>query len=214
MRALLSRFTLRLSAAADRAGLMVPANGGVAAVEFAMVLPVMVLMYLGMTEMTFGVNTDRKITLLSRTLADLTGRATSVNSTEMDTIFAASTSVMSPYRSDQAKMVVSSIVVKDTGQKDGQNKPILKGTVCWSTARGPGAVALAKGSTVTVPEGFQTADSSYVRADVTMAYAPVFGSEILKMISGTSAINLSEETPWPVRNVKEVVWQGTTPCLT
>jgi hypothetical protein len=47
-----------------------------------------------------------------------------------------------------------------------------------------------------------------------MAYAPVFGSEILKMISGTSAINLSEETPWPVRNVKEVAWQGTTPCLT
>lgn len=179
-----------------------------------MVLPVMVLMYLGMTEMTFGVNTDRKITLLSRTLADLTGRATSVSSTEMDTIFAAATSVMSPYRSDQAKMVVSSIVVKDTGQKDAQSKPILKGTVCWSTARGPGAVALAKGSTVTVPEGFQTADSSYVRADVTMAYAPVFGSEILKMISGTSAINLSEETPWPVRNVKEVAWQGTTPCLT
>ena len=214
MRALLSRFTLRLSAAADRAGLMVAANGGVAAVEFAMVLPVMVLMYLGMTEMTFGVNTDRKITLLSRTLADLTGRATSVSSTEMDTIFAAATSVMSPYRSDQAKMVVSSIVVKDTGQKDAQSKPILKGTVCWSTARGPGAVALAKGSTVTVPEGFQTADSSYVRADVTMAYAPVFGSEILKMISGTSAINLSEETPWPVRNVKEVAWQGTTPCLT
>lgn len=214
MRALLSRLTLRLSAAADRAGLMVAANGGVAAVEFAMVLPVMVLMYLGMTEMTFGVNTDRKITLLSRTLADLTGRATSVSSTEMDTIFAAATSVMSPYRSDQAKMVVSSIVVKDTGQKDAQSKPILKGTVCWSTARGPGAVALAKGSTVTVPEGFQTADSSYVRADVTMAYAPVFGSEILKMISGTSAINLSEETPWPVRNVKEVAWQGTTPCLT
>ena len=214
MRALLSPFTLRLSAAADRAGLMVAANGGVAAVEFAMVLPVMVLMYLGMTEMTFGVNTDRKITLLSRTLADLTGRATSVSSTEMDTIFAAATSVMSPYRSDQAKMVVSSIVVKDTSQKDAESKPILKGTVCWSTARGPGAVALAKGSTVTVPEGFQTADSSYVRADVTMAYAPVFGSEILKMISGTSAINLSEETPWPVRNVKEVAWQGTTPCLT
>src|SRR5918994_825237 len=206
MHAALSRMTSRLAAATRRAELLLAAEGGMAAVEFA-------LMYLGMTEMTFGVNTDRKITLLSRTLADLTGRATSVSSTEMDTIFAAATSVMSPYRSDQAKMVVSSIVVKDTGQKDAQSKPILKGTVCWSTARGPGAVALAKGSTVTVPEGFQTADSSYVRADVTMAYAPVFGSEILKMISGTSAINLSEETPWPVRNVKEVAWQGTTPCL-
>jgi Flp pilus assembly protein TadG len=187
-------------------------TGGVAAVEFAMVLPVMVLTYLGMTEMTFGVNTDRKITMLSRTLADLTGRATSVNKAEMDIIFAASTSVMAPYRSDQAKMVVSSIVVKE--EKDADNKPVFKGTVCWSEARGPGAVALAKGSAVTVPEGFQTPNSSYVRADVTMAYGPGFGSEILKMVSGTTSITMSEQTPWPVRNVKEVVWQGTTPCLT
>lgn len=186
---------------------------GVAAVEFAMVLPVMVLMYLGMSELTFGVNTDRKITLLSRTLADLAGRATSMSSSEMDTIFAAAMSVMAPYKSDQAKMVVSSIVVKDTGQKDAQNKPVLKGTVCWSSARGPGATALAKGSPVPIPEGFQNADSSFIQADVAMPYGPVFGAEILKMVSGQSSIVLSEQTPWPVRNVKEVVWQGTTPCL-
>lgn len=196
-----------------RARALAGSKAGVAAVEFAMVLPVMVLMYLGMTELTFGVNTDRRITLLSRTLADLAGRATSMSSAEMDTIFAAAMSVMSPYKSDQAKMVVSSIVVKDTGQKDAQNKPILKGTVCWSSARGPGASALAKGSPMAIPEGFQTADSSFILADVSMAYGPVFGAEILKTVSGRSSITLVEQTPWPVRNVKEVVWQGTTPCL-
>jgi Flp pilus assembly protein TadG len=213
MRALFSRLIAPLAGAASRLELMLAANGGVAAVEFAMVLPVMALMYLGMTEMTFAVNTDRKITLLSRTLADLTGRATSVSSTEMDTIFAASVSVMAPYRSDKAKMVVSSIVVKDTGQKDPNTKsPILKGTVCWSEARG-GATALPKGSTVTVPEGFQTADSSYVRADVVMDYSPLFGPEILKWITGKSLITLDEQTPWPVRNVKEVILQGNGACL-
>ena len=203
-----------IAAAGRKAAALHAASGGVAAVEFAMVLPVMVLMYLGMTEMTFGVNTDRKVTLLSRTLADLTGRATSVNSSDMDTIFAASVSVMAPYKSHQTKMIVSSIVVKDTGAKDAENKPILQGTVCWSTARGPGAVALAKGTTVAVPDGFQTANSTYIRADVSMPYQPVFGAAILQSVSGKSAISLSEETPWPVRNVKEVVWQGTTPCLT
>jgi hypothetical protein len=47
-----------------------------------------------------------------------------------------------------------------------------------------------------------------------MAYSPVFGTAVLQMVSGRSAITLAEETPWPVRNVKEVVWQGTAPCLT
>jgi Flp pilus assembly protein TadG len=213
MRAAFRRFTAGLPAIRQLQATL-DADAGVAAVEFAMVLPVMVLMYLGMTEMTFGVNTDRKVTLLSRTLADLTGRATTVSSGDMDTIFAASVSVMAPYKSDQAKMVVSSIVVKDTGTKDTAGKPILKGTVCWSTARGSGAAALAKGTVVTVPDGFQTADSTYIRAEVSMPYQPVFGTAILQTVSGKSAITLSEETPWPVRNVKEVVWQGTTPCLT
>jgi Flp pilus assembly protein TadG len=196
-----------------RAEAFLESRQGVAAVEFAMVLPVMVLMYLGMTELTFAVNTDRKITLLSRTLADLTGRATSVNSSEMDSIFGAAISVMAPHKGDNVKMVVSSIVVKDTGQvSNGQ--PVLKGTVCWSAARGPGnPPGLPKGTVVSVPEGFQNADSSYIRADVDIDYSPVFGASILQWVSGASQLPLSEQTPWPVRNVKEVVWQGTTPCL-
>jgi Flp pilus assembly protein TadG len=177
------------------------ATQGVAAVEFALVLPVMITIYLGMSEMTFYVNTDRKFAMLSRTLADLTGRAPSVNSTEMDTIFSAATSVMAPYRSDQAKMVISSIVVKETGQKDAGGKPILEGTVCWSAAKGPGATALAKGTKVTIPEGFATANSSFVRAN------------ILQKVTGSSSITLTEQTPWPVRNVKEIVWSGSPACL-
>src|SRR3954447_5735127 len=186
---------------------------GVAAVEFAIVLPVMVLMYLGMSELTFGISTDRKITLLSRTLADLTGRATTVDSSAMDTIFAASTSVMAPYNSALAKMVVSSIVVTDTGTKDAGGNPIVQGTVCWSSAKGSGAVALTKGTKVTVPDGFRTANSSYIRADVAMPYTPVFGTGILQMVTNRSSITLTDQTPWPVRNVKEVVWTGTSACL-
>jgi Flp pilus assembly protein TadG len=196
-----------------RAEAFLASTRGVAAVEFAMVLPVMVLMYLGMTELTFAVNTDRKITLLSRTLADLTGRATSVNTSEMDAIFGASLAVMAPYNGDAVKMVVSSIVVKDTGQVSG-GQPVLKGTVCWSVAKGPGnPPGLAKGTVVPIPDGFQTADSSFIRADVTLDYAPIFGSSVMQWTTGASQLPLSEQTPWPVRNVKEVVWQGTTPCL-
>jgi Flp pilus assembly protein TadG len=189
------------------------ASQGVAAVEFAIVLPVMLMMYLGMTELTFGINTDRKITLLARTLADLTGRATTVSSSDMDTIFAASTSVMAPYNSALAQMVVSSIVVTDTGTKDAGGNPIVQGTVCWSSAKGSGAVALTKGTKVTVPDGFRTANSSYIQADVAMPYTPVFGTSVLQMVTGKTSMTLTDQTPWPVRNVKEVIWTGTAACL-
>jgi len=171
------------------------------------------MMYLGMTELTFGINTDRKITLLARTLADLTGRATTVSSSDMDTIFAASTSVMAPYNSALAQMVVSSIVVTDTGTKDAGGNPIVQGTVCWSSAKGSGAVALTKGTKVTVPDGFRTANSSYIQADVAMPYTPVFGTSVLQMVTGKTSMTLTDQTPWPVRNVKEVIWTGTAACL-
>jgi Flp pilus assembly protein TadG len=183
------------------------ATAGVAAVEFAMVLPVMVLLYLGTTELTFAVNTDRKLTLLSRTLADLTARVATLTSSQIDDVFGAALAVMAPYNTGSAKMVITSIAV--TAKSGGG----VEGKVCWSKAKGTGAVALAKNTIVPVPEGFQTANTSFIRADVTMPYAPVFGSGILNLVTSSPTLGLSESTPWPVRNVKEVVMDS-APCLT
>lgn len=184
---------------------------GVAAVEFALVLPFMTLAYLGMSEISSAVNTDRKLTRVSRTLADLTGRARVMNTQDMATIFGAAASVMAPYRSDQARMVISSIVVLPTGAMDQNNKPALEGTVCWSSASGPNPAPLPKGTKVAIPEGFRTANSSFIRADVEMAYIPILGSAIYKSVTGKDGLTLDERTPWPVRNANEVVW--TTRCL-
>ena len=168
---------------------------GVAAVEFAMVLPLMVLMLLGMTEVTFGVNMSRKLTLLSRSLADLTGRAQSMTSSDMTTIFGASTSIMQPYDSSKVKMVISSVVVTIVS-----SKPV--GTVDWSCAQGTGAVKRSKGTTYAVPAGFES-NSSFVVAEASLPYTPIFGYTL------TGVINMSEITPWPVRNVAQVTWSGT-----
>ena len=186
---------------------------GIAAIEFAMVLPLMVLMYLGTTELTFAVNTDRKLTFLSRTLADLTGRTPNLSPTELSAIFNASLAVLAPYKADDVKMVVSSIVVVNTGQLSG-GKPVLEGRVCWSEARGPGATALGKGTTLPVPAGFGTPNTSFVRADVELPYRAMFGAAIFKTIMRADTINMTEKTSWPVRNAPEVVYQGVAPCLT
>jgi Flp pilus assembly protein TadG len=55
-------------------------ESGVSAVEFAMLLPVMLTLYLGAVEVGQAVAIDRKVTLTSRTLADLASQVSSLSS--------------------------------------------------------------------------------------------------------------------------------------
>jgi Flp pilus assembly protein TadG len=190
-------FTLALKTSARelrlRIGDLLASTQGMATVELAMCLPAMLLMYLGMTEATVGVNIDRKLTLLSRSLADLTARASTVNSTDIGNILSAASSVMAPYPTSDLTMVVSSIAVTGSGSD-------LVGKVCWSEAQQGSARAL--GSTFAIPDGFKTAGTSFIVAEAKVPYKPVFGYAF------TGTITLGQTTPWPVRNVAEVPYSG------
>lgn len=207
----------RFAAAAD----------GIAAVEFAMILPLLMVLYLGMNEVTNAVNTDHRVTLLARTLADLTGQQTKVTTTTaaagetaMNTIFGAAFAVMAPYKVDDPTRPVSMTVSSVAVPTPTSGTP-TQGTVCWSEKRtvANGALqtgtGLTKGSTVAIPVGFQQAGTSYVRADVTLAYKPIFGSSLLRWITGdgTSGITFVQQMPWPVRNAKEVTMAGIANCV-
>jgi Flp pilus assembly protein TadG len=68
----------------------------ISAVEFAMLLPLMVTLYLGVIEVSQGVGIDRKVTLTTRTMADLASRVTSINNADMSNLLGASAAVMAP----------------------------------------------------------------------------------------------------------------------
>ena len=51
---------------------------GVSAVEFAMLLPLMITLYLGVVEISQAVGIDRKVTLTTRTVADLASQVKSI----------------------------------------------------------------------------------------------------------------------------------------
>ena len=70
---------------------------GVSAVEFAMLLPLMVTLYLGSVEISQGVGIDRKVTLASRTVADLASQVSTIAGSDMTNILNASASVIAPY---------------------------------------------------------------------------------------------------------------------
>lgn len=74
-------------------------RSGVAAIEFAMILPIMLVAFFGTVEVCAAVAIDRKVTLIARTLSDLTSQAAaSVDSTYLQNVFTASISIITPIR--------------------------------------------------------------------------------------------------------------------
>lgn len=192
-------------------------RGGVAAVEFALLLPVMMVMYLGVVEVSRAVTNNRKVVQLARTLADLTARG-NVTTASLDDIIAAKTAVLSPFDASGARIVISSIGVYGSGTN-------VVGKVCSSKASGNDSsnnsiAALVTNTVVDVPPGYQTPGLRYIRADVEMDYTPLLGANILNWVTNRSSISFSEKAPWPVRsgsnynnpNYQEIVMPGGQPC--
>lgn len=182
VRAAFRLVALRFNGAASR--LFTDARG-VAAVEFAAVLPVMLAMYLGTVEVSQGVSIDRKVTLLSRALSDLTAQSTEIDETEKNNIFAAASSVIAPYSSSQIGMTLTSVVF------DSADPPVAK--VGWTERLGPSSytVTRARCSTLPstiVPNGIRLANTSVIMAEIKMPYQPTIGYVL------TGTITLSETT--------------------
>src|SRR5215831_6675875 len=136
---------------------------GISAVEFAMILPLMVTMYLGVVEVSRGVAIDRKVTLTTRTMGDLASRVTSINNTDMSSLLNAAAAVVSPYDVNQVKVVLSAVNIDATG--------VAK--VAWSdTLHGS---ARAVGSTVTVPPALNVPNVQLIWSEVSYDYSPTFG---------------------------------------
>ena len=55
---------------------------GVSAVEFALVLPLMLTLYLGGAELAQAISASRKVTLVSRTVADLAAQSLQPSATQ------------------------------------------------------------------------------------------------------------------------------------
>lgn len=171
-----------------------------ATVEFAVILPVLLAIWAGMTELAHAIDEWRKLTLLARTVADLTGQGDATNpisTTLMNDIIASATTVMRPFDTSKVKIVVSAMGV---GLKNATVIP----TVCSSIANA-NAVARATGpaSDLTVPPGYQTAGMRYVLAEVSIGYTPMIGSALVKLAQGVSnTITFSSNVPWPTRGGK------------
>lgn len=210
--------TFKLSRLADD-------NRGIAAVEFALVLPLMLMIYLGLVQLSRGMRAAQKLDLVAHTLADLTAQKldcpagtspgtcatgqAGLNETDISSIFAAANTIMAPLPTTNLQMTISEVNIVSTGPSSWQAQ------VVWSVARNSGTRrtcgALSPGNSQ--PVSRTTIPTSYVQptggvnpttgpiivADVIYPYNPGVHFEFLKW-SSPPTWQMQRTSYSPVRN--------------
>jgi Flp pilus assembly protein TadG len=84
---------------------------GVAAIEFAMLVPIMLVLFFGTVEFSTGVAVNRKVTLMARTFSDLVSQNISVTTTQLAGYFAADSAIMTPYDATPTQAVIAELYI-------------------------------------------------------------------------------------------------------
>jgi Flp pilus assembly protein TadG len=156
-------------------------TSGLAAVEFAMILPIMLVLFFGTVEMSSGVAVYRKVTLMAHTLSDLTSQSQEVQSTtDLPNFFAASTGVMAPYSAAPISQTITEIWVNPSGQARVQ----------WSY----GSAQLTPGTPFpNLPSNLAVPNSYVIFSQVGYLYQPAVG--YVMPIAGVSLSDFAYTRP-------------------
>ncbi|MEX2318860.1 MAG: TadE/TadG family type IV pilus assembly protein [Bauldia sp.] len=138
-------------------------RSGVSAVEFALILPIMLTLYIGGNEFGHALTLKRKITHVTSSIADLVTQSKTISNSDMANILDAGEEILWPYSGTGKRIVVSLIEIDEDNNA----------TVVWSDARND--TALVVGATVTVPANVDIADTFVVQTEVHIDYTPQIG---------------------------------------
>lgn len=146
---------------------------GVSAVEFAMVLPLMVTMYIGVVEVANGIAIQRKVTLAARTVADLATQFRTIKNDDKDSILKAAPAILFPNSAGPLKVTLSAVNIDANG--------IAR--IAWTDAFNGGTTPRAKDDVVTLPtDALNVPNTQLIWGEVTYTYKPGLGDWFIEEI--------------------------------
>jgi Flp pilus assembly protein TadG len=140
---------------------------GIAAVEFALIAPVAIILYCGFAEVTMALMAERRADHAASVVGDLVAQTTSVSAADMSDIFTVGQSIMMPFPPATLKLRITSVTA------DAQAVP----RVTWSL--GNGMTAMTNGTAVSgFPPTLLAAGDSVIQADVQYQFTSPLGMMI------------------------------------
>lgn len=179
---------------------------GVAAVEFALIAPLLVLLFLGTVETSYAVSVDRKISRTVSAIADLVTQSSQLSEDELRGLMKISANIMNPY-SDVPCIVISTISIESNQAKVVQSfdnsaeaNAASPGS-CYAKGNSNAVARIARdeNSVYPVPASIKTNGTFLVAAEVEIDHSPIVGffgysrSETSRVTKDTSPITLSDQ---------------------
>jgi Flp pilus assembly protein TadG len=170
----------------------------VAAIEFAIMVPFMLLLYVGGIELADGMAINVKVSATAHSVADMVTQNTSLSRAQMQNILSAATVIIAPYPVTGSSGSLMSITVSEISSDANGNLTLQWSQSYNGTSFGPGRTSLTN---LTVPTSLngtagnannpnnQNDQVSFILGEVSYAYTPNLGY----VINGT--VNL-QDTYW------------------
>jgi Flp pilus assembly protein TadG len=155
---------------------------GIGAIEFAILAPVLLLLYLGALETTVALSVAKRASRASGSIADIVTQQSSVTKSFLATMPSVANAIFAPFGTTGLTLKITGIAIDSTS----------KATVAWSWAQDGSTPYVANSVASGVPADMSTASSFLVRTELSIPYQLLsFGPDFLP--SGTNTITISKE---------------------
>ncbi|MEW9807279.1 TadE/TadG family type IV pilus assembly protein [Mesorhizobium marinum] len=164
---------------------------GVAALEFALIVPLLLMLYFVTMEVAQAIEANKKVGRVGSMVADLVTQQQTMSKTELEGIMRIGEATLQPYNRSAPNIEITAIEVTDEATPKIQ--------VVWSRKLVNGSFSAGKtvGTPVVIPPALRIKGSFLVRADATLAYQPVItwaasAKSTLGLASAFDSIAMSE----------------------
>jgi Flp pilus assembly protein TadG len=151
------------------------AQEGIAVLEFALIMPVLIALFFGAVELTREIIISQKVEKVAVTVSDVVAQSSTVTTADLNQTLVAAEQLMLPY-----SFGASGYVIVTSVTKTGSNQPTVNwqytGGGTWTKASKIGST----GGTASLPAGFTlNSGENIIVAEVFYNYAPMLSGLVL-----------------------------------
>jgi Flp pilus assembly protein TadG len=157
------------------------AESGIAAIEFAFIMPFLLLLFFGLVDITDAVSSNRRITSVANSIGDLAAQnRKKILKTDIDDYFKAAALIMKPKSDSNVRVTLFGF------RSDG-----TKGVLQWTVTNNKGPVC-ASAPSVNTMQTLMTAGNDIIVAQACMVYSPLVTSFLGETIMGTTSMKIEQ----------------------